>query len=105
MQGEQIHLLWRLDRYERHGGPLHRLCNRFCVAIVILMPLQKRLHVLGWHQAYIMAERLKLAANMVGPGTGLHANQAGRDVGQALSELHAGELEAQHDGAALILAD
>ena len=52
-----------------------------------------------------MAERLKLAANMVGPGTGLHANQAGRDVGQALSELHAGELEAQHDGAALILAD
>jgi hypothetical protein len=40
----------------------------------------------------------------VGPGTGLHANQAGRDVGQALSELGAGQLEAQHDGAALILA-
>ena len=58
---------------------MHRLCNRFCVAIVILMPLQKRLHVLGWHQAYIMPERLELAADVVSSGTGLHLDIPGLD--------------------------
>ena len=52
-----------------------------------------------------MAERLELAADVVGPSTGLHADQTRRDVGQPLRELGAGELDAQHDGAALILAD
>ena len=52
-----------------------------------------------------MAERLELAADVVGAGAGFHADQAGRNVGQALGELGPGELDAQHDGAALILAD
>ena len=52
-----------------------------------------------------MTERLELAADVVGPSAGFHADQAGWNVGQALRELGAGELDAQHDGAALILAD
>ena len=34
-----------------------------------------------------------------------HADQAGWEVGQALSELGPGELDPQHDGTALILTD
>jgi hypothetical protein len=73
--------------------------------MVSLVALQKRLHVLGWDQAHVMAERLELTADVVGARTGFHADQARWDVGQALRELGPGELEAQHDGAALILTD
>ena len=34
-----------------------------------------------------MAERLELPADVVGAGTGFHADQAGWDVRQSLSEL------------------
>ncbi len=105
MQGEQIHLLWRLDRHERHGGPLHRLRDGFSIAIVVLVALEERFDVLSRDEAHVMAERPELAADVVGSGTGLHADQAGWDVGQPLRELGAGKLDPQHDGAALILAD
>jgi hypothetical protein len=52
-----------------------------------------------------MTERLELAADVVSAGAGLHADQAGWDVRQSLRELGPGELEAQHDGTALILTD
>ena len=42
---------------------------------------------------------------MVSPGTGFHADQTRWNVDQALGELRAGELDPQHDGAALILTD
>jgi hypothetical protein len=63
------------------------------------------LTVLGRDQTHIMAERLELAADVVSARAGFHADPARWDVRQPLSELGAGELEAQHDGAALILAD
>jgi hypothetical protein len=63
------------------------------------------LHVLGRDEAHVMAESCELTPNMMGAGAGLPADQAGWNVGQALRELGPGELEAQHDGAALILAD
>jgi hypothetical protein len=69
------------------------------------MALEERLHVLGRDQAYVMTQGLKLAADMVSPGTGFHADQARREVGQPLRELRAGDLDPQHDGAALILTD
>jgi hypothetical protein len=105
MQGEQIHLLGRLDRHEGHGGPLHRLGDGFGIAVVVLVALQKRFDVLGRDQAHVMAERLQLPADVVGARTGLHADQARRNVGQALRELEPGELDPQHDGAALVLTD
>jgi hypothetical protein len=69
------------------------------------MPLEEGLHILGRDQAYVMAKRLELAGDVVGSGTGLHADQAGWEVGQPLGELGAGELDPQHDGAALVLPD
>ena len=73
--------------------------------MVSLVPFEERLDVLGRDQAHVMAERLELAADVVSPGTGLHADQAGWDIGQPLRELGAGELDPQHDRTALILAD
>ncbi len=52
-----------------------------------------------------MAERLELAADVMGAGAGFHADQARRNVGQPLRELGPGELDPQHDGAALVLPD
>jgi hypothetical protein len=80
---------------------LHRLGDGFGIAVVVLVPLEERLHVLGRDQAHVMTERLKLAPKVVSPGTGFHADQAG----WALGERRAGEPEAQHNGAAMILAD
>jgi hypothetical protein len=65
---------------------------------------EEGLHVLGWDEPNIMAKSLELPADVVGARTGLHADQAGRDVRKPLSELSAGELDPQHDGPALILA-
>jgi hypothetical protein len=73
--------------------------------MVSLVTLEKRFDVLGRQQAHVMAESCELTPNMMGAGTGFHADQAGWDVRQSLSELGPGELDAQHDGAALILAD
>jgi hypothetical protein len=53
----------------------------------------------------MLAERLELAADVVGAGTGFHADQAGGHVGQTLSEPESGDLDPQHDGSALILTD
>jgi hypothetical protein len=41
----------------------------------------------------MLAERLELAADVVGAGTGFHADQAGGHVGQTLSEPESGELD------------
>ena len=38
-------------------------------------------------------------------GAGFHIDQTGRKIGQAAGELSPGELDPQHDGAALILAN
>jgi hypothetical protein len=63
------------------------------------------LHVLGRDEAHVMAESCELTPNMMGAGTGFHADQAGWDVRQSLSELGPGQLDPQHDGAAFVLTD
>jgi hypothetical protein len=57
----------------------------------------------GQDQAYVMTQCLELATDVVGTGTGLYADQAGWNVGPPSRELRTSELDAQHDGAALIL--
>jgi hypothetical protein len=54
----QIELLGRLDRDEFHGRALHRLGDRFCVAIVILLTFGIRAHVFRRHQPGVVAKRL-----------------------------------------------
>jgi hypothetical protein len=72
---------------------------------VVLVALQVRPDIAGRHQSGIVAGRLEPPARAVGADTGLHADQAGRQVGEPGLELPARQLPAQDDGAALIEAD
>src|SRR5260370_1012082 len=42
MQSQQIHLFRRLHRHEVHGGPLHCLCDRLGIAVVVLVSFEGR---------------------------------------------------------------
>jgi hypothetical protein len=105
VQGQEIHLLGRFDRPQRLGGPLHRLGKGFSIPVVVLVPLEERLHVLSRDQAHIMAKGLELTADVVGPGASFHVDPAGRDVREPLGKLDTGEHDERHNGAALILTD
>jgi hypothetical protein len=63
------------------------------------------LHEPSRDQLHVVAERQQLAAEMVGPDAGFHADQAGGQVGQTLLDLSAGELLAQDNRPASIQAD
>src|SRR6266566_1306327 len=82
MQSQKIHLLWRLDRHKMHGWPLHGFRNRLRIAVVVLVSLEERLHVLRRDQTHIVASGLQLPADVMGTRTGLHADQAARNIGQ-----------------------
>jgi len=81
VHGLEIELLDRLRRHEAHLRTLHRFGNHLGVSEVVLLPSEIRLHVLGRHQPGVMAERLKLLAQMVRANAGLHADPARRQVG------------------------
>jgi hypothetical protein len=76
MQCRQVHLLRRLDRKEVHGRSLHGFRDRLSIAVVVLVPLEERLHVLRRDQTHVVAERCQLAADVMGARAGLHADQA-----------------------------
>src|SRR5205823_3238387 len=105
MQSQQILLLWRLDRHKVHGGSLHGFRDRLGIAIVVLVPLEERLHVLRRDQTHIVADRCKLPADVMGARTGLHADQAARNIGETAFELTTGYLLLQDDYTALVKAD
>src|SRR6266446_2047943 len=105
MQGLQVELLDALGGYKAHGRAPHRLGYRFRVPEVVLMALDERLHVLRRHQLRVMAQRQELAAEMMGPDTSLHPDQARRHVREAGLDLAAREFLSQNDLAALIQAN
>ena len=105
MQGLQVELLLRLGRDEAHGRALHGLGDGFRVAEVVLVALEEGLHVSGRHQSRVVAECFEPPAQVVGTNTGLHADEAGWQVGEPCFELSARQLMAQHDGTALAEAD
>ena len=80
LHGLEIELLDRLRRHEAHPRTLHRFGNRLGVCKMVLLPPEIRLHVLRRHQPCVMAERLKLSAQMVRANAGLHADQTRRQV-------------------------
>ena len=57
--------------------PLHGFGDRFSVAIVVLVALEERLHVLRRDQSHIMTKGFELPADMVHSGTSFHADQTG----------------------------
>src|ERR1700730_13014218 len=105
MQGQQIHLLWRLDRNEVHGRPQHGFRIRLGIAVVVLVTLEERLHVLRRDQTHVVASSLQLAADMMGARTGLHADQAWRNIGETAFELATGYLLLQDDYTAPVKPD
>jgi hypothetical protein len=74
MQSQQVHLLGRLDADKMHGRPLHRLGDRLSIAIVILVPLEERLHILRRHQSHVVTKSFELSADMVRARTRLHTD-------------------------------
>ena len=87
MQRQQITLLRGLDGNEVHGWPLHGLRDRLRIAIVVLVPLQERLHVLRRDQANVMAECPDLPGDVMGAAAGFHADQAARHIGKPTLQL------------------
>jgi hypothetical protein len=57
MQSQQVHLLRRLDRHKVHGRSLHGFRDRLGIAIVVLVTLEERFHVLGRDQTYVVTKR------------------------------------------------
>src|SRR5262245_10520429 len=105
MQSQQVHLLRRLDRYEVHGWPLHGFRNRLGIAVVVLVTLEERLHVLRWEQTNIVSKRGELASDVMRARTRFHADQAARNVGKPALKLSARAFELQNDRPALIEAN
>ena len=64
VQRLQIELLDRLRGHKAHPRALNRLGDRLGVAVIVLQPLEKRLHVARRHQPGVVAERQQLAAQV-----------------------------------------
>ena len=54
MHGLQIQMLLGFDRYEAHRRPLYCFGDGFRIDVVALVRLYVGLHILGWHQTYIV---------------------------------------------------
>ena len=87
MQRQQIALLGGLDRNKVHGRSLHCLGDRLRIAEVVLVAFEKRLDVLGWDEANVVAEWLNLAGNVMRARAGLQADKAGRQIHKAADKL------------------
>ncbi len=67
MQGQQVHLLRRLDANEPHGRSLNRFGDRLGIAIIVLVALEERFDILRRDQAHVMAKAFQHAADKVAP--------------------------------------
>src|SRR6516165_7637639 len=102
MQCQQIHLLRRLDRHKLHGRSLHRFRDCLGVAVVVLVSLEERLHVLRRDQTHIVTKSCNLSCDKMRAGTGFHPDQAARDVAEPPSKLMTGYLLLQNNRTALV---
>lgn len=83
-------------------GTVDRLADRLCICSIVLVALDVRLDELWRHQPDRVAQRLQLASPVVSAGTGLNADEAGRQVREEGSNLVALQLLAQHCFPALV---
>jgi hypothetical protein len=105
MQRLQVELVARLDGHELHRRPLHRLGDRFGIVEVVLLTFGIGAHVSRRHQPSLMPQTDQLAGKMVRPDASLHADEAGRQIGEAALDLAARPLLPQHDAAVAVMAD
>ena len=75
VQRLQIELILGLDGHETHVLPLHRLGNRFCIAVVILVGFNERSHKLRRNQAYLVPLFAQRSPQKVRAHAGFHADQ------------------------------
>jgi hypothetical protein len=82
-----------------------RLLQSLGITVVVLVALEEWFHVLRRDQTNIVSKRSELAANVMSPRAGFHADQAARNVGKPTLKLSARALQLQNDRPALIEAD
>jgi hypothetical protein len=75
------------------------------VVEVVLLLAAERADILGGHQTHVVAKGRNAPAQVMGADAGLHADQAGRHVGQANLDLGPRQALAQRDGATLVEAE
>src|SRR5712664_84478 len=97
MQHQLALLLSRLNPHETHGRAPHRLTDCLRVGGIVLIALDVGLHILRWHQTDLVAQLRQLARPMVRRGTGLHADQAGRQSFEERYNLAAAKLLSDDD--------
>jgi hypothetical protein len=98
-------LLRGLHGDEAHRRPLHGFDDRLGIAVIVLVALQERLHVLRRYEPYIVPELDQPTPNVMCACTDLHSDQALRNVDETLDELSSGYASAHDNLAAPILAD
>src|SRR6516165_9412656 len=72
------------------------------VAVVVLVSLEGRLHVLRRDQTRIVTKSCNLSCNKMRAGTGFHPDQAAWDVAEPPSKLMTGYLLPQNNRTALV---
>ena len=85
-----------LHRHEAHPGPGDGLADRFRIRGVVLVGLHVGPDVLRRHQPHLVTELPQLPRPVMGGGTGLQADQAGRQVGEELEHLLARQPAPEH---------
>ena len=97
MQHQSRLLFCRLDRHEPHRWTRHGFANGSGIGGIALGALDVALHVAWRHHPDGMAEPRQLARPIMRRATGLHADQAGRDLAEKLDDLFAPQLPGNDD--------
>ena len=87
MHGLQIQMLLGFDRHEAHRRPLHCFGDRFRINVVALVRLYVRLHVLGWHQTYIVTLSSQGSPEEMGTTASFHPDYVNTPVGGVRQQL------------------
>src|SRR4051794_2565695 len=91
-----------LHRHKAHPRPLRRFADRLSIRHVILLPLDKGLHISGWDQPHRVAQLAKLPRPVVRPPTSLQRHKTGRLPREKLEHLGPHQALAEHHPAGRI---
>jgi hypothetical protein len=80
MQCPQVELFDSLRRHKIHSRALDRLCDRLCIAEVVLLPVLVQPYILRWHQPGVVTQCLQLPTEVIRTNTGFHADRARRQI-------------------------
>ena len=91
-----------LHRHKAHPRPLRRFADRLSIRHIILLPLDKGLHVSGWDQPHRVAQLAKLSRPVVRPATSLQRHKTARLPREKLEHLGPHQALAEHHPAGRI---